>query len=459
MRRRGRDVSSRDASRDSKLRILAVTFAAVVLPLILILLATLTAGVLAYGTDAGWAQFNHGIDFIIWSRRLQWPLIVTALLLCVALLGLVIAGKRRAWWLIALLPILALFLHRFVTGPARTVEVMEDPQFVDAEQATFLQDRDYVVGVRFADGAYAFPYSVIYGAPAIVVSDRERRMMLMWSPFANRALAYNVGREVRGRDLEIVSTPANALLLYNSRLGQFINGITGLTTRRERPLGFREPLQTLKLPWATWRALSPETRVMSPLDLRWRTQPNKPVLPKFPMPRSRPELADARPVCVVATTQPIAVPAEAVKQTPLNLTAGKTPVLLFRDSATSALRAFDRHVDEDLSPRFSVASDPKHPDVALVDADTNTEWSAAGVAEALPKDAKPKRLAPIPVEDELYWGVMKFWYPELTLVGPDALAAASTAGEQVVAPPTNGAKEKAPQPPKRRKRFVATPAR
>jgi uncharacterized integral membrane protein len=445
----------------SKSGALAVTFAAVILPLILILLAAAAAGVLAYGTDPGWAQFNHGIDFIIWSRRLQWPLIVTALLLCVALLGLVIAGKRRAWWLIALLPILALFLHRFVTGPARTVEVMEDPQFVDAEQATFLQDGDYVIGVRFADSAYAFPYSVIYGAPAIVVSDRERRMLLMWSAFANRAVAYNVGREVRGRDLEIVSTPANALLLYNLRLGQFINGITGMTTRGERPAGFREPLQTVKLPWSTWRTQSPETRVMSPLDLRWRTAPRQPIAPQFPMPRSRPELADERPICMVASTQPIAVPTEAVKQTPLNLSAGKTPVLLFRDPETSALRAFDRHVDEDLSPRFAPAVDPKHPEVALVDADTNTEWSTAGAAVALPKDAKAKRLTPIPVEDELYWGVMKFWYPDLMLVGPDALQAAAGPPEQAASPPTANAKGKATQPSQRRRRSrtAAPPAR
>src|SRR5947209_175601 len=75
-------------------------------PLVLIVLATVAAAVLAYGTDPTWAQFSHGIDVILWSRRLQWPLIVVALLLCLALLALVIAAKRRAWWLVALLPIL-----------------------------------------------------------------------------------------------------------------------------------------------------------------------------------------------------------------------------------------------------------------------------------------------------------------------------------------------------------------
>ena len=35
------------------------------------------------------------------------------------------------------------------------------------------------------------------------------------------------------------------------------------------------------------------------------------------------------------------------------------------------------------------------------------------------KEFRGKRLAPVIVEDELYWGVMKFWYPELQLPGAE----------------------------------------
>ena len=31
------------------------------------------------------------------------------------------------------------------------------------------------------------------------------------------------------------------------------------------------------------------------------------------------------------------------------------------------------------------------------------------------KEFRGKRLPPVPVEDDLYWGVMKYWYPELQL--------------------------------------------
>lgn len=426
-----------------------------VLPLILIFFATAAAAVLAYGTDPTWAQFAHGFDFILWSRRLQWPLIVTTLILCLALLAVVIAGKRRAWWLVALLPILALFVHRFVSGPARMVEVVEEPTFAEADQASFIQDDDYVVGVRFGDVAYAFPYSVLYNAPAVVLSDRERRMVLLWSAFANRATAYSVSREVRARDLEIVSSPANALLIYNTRLGQFINGLTGQTNRGEKPAGFRDVLAVVKTTWGHWHAMSPESRVMMPLDMKWRTAPRQPLRPRYPMPRARPDLLEERLVSVIAATQPIAVPSDAVtKSAALNLSAGKTTVLLFRQASSGTLRAFDRHIEDDLAPRFTLATDPKRPEVALSDADTNTRWSSAGIAVEGPPETHGKRLTALPVEEDLYWGVMRYWYADLRLIEGAALTAAAAPGEQPVATLATApaAQRGRPVSPNRRKR-------
>jgi hypothetical protein len=397
----------------------------VLFPFILALLAGASAAVLAYGTDPGWAQFSHGIDFILWSRRLQWPLIAITLVLCLVLLTLIISGKRRAWWLLALSPILALFIHRFATDPDRKMLVVEDPALVDATQASFIGNEDWVVGVRFGEIAYAFPLSALFHAPVILLSDREKRMVLMWSPFANRAMAYEVTRDFSARDLEVVSTPANAVLLYNSKLGQFINAVTGRTPRGEEPTDFRQAIVTVKTTWARWNQAHPECRVMAPLDGEWSTAPGQPILPRYPIPAVKAELPDERRLCFIATARPMAVPSEAINGL-LNLTVGRNSVLLFRDS-TGQVRAFDRHIDEDLSPRFARAIDPKHPEVALVDADTNTEWSITGTAMEGQKEMIGKKLTPLPVEDELYWDVMKFWYPDLQWVDAAALSAAMEA--------------------------------
>ena len=75
--------------------------------------------------------------------------------------------------------------------------------------------------------------------------------------------------------------------------------------------------------------------------------------------------------------------------------------------------------DQDLMPRFLLNKDPKRRNVALIDADTNTGWSASGVAIDGDKKMRGHRLRPIDVQEDLYWGVMKYWYPDLQLLHPN----------------------------------------
>jgi hypothetical protein len=48
-----------------------------------------------------------------------------------------------------------------------------------------------------------------------------------------------------------------------------------------------------------------------------------------------------------------------------------------------------------------------------VDADTDTGWNGEGVAVDGPR--KGQKLVPVSAEPDLYWGVMKYWYPALEL--------------------------------------------
>ena len=84
------------------------------LPVALLFFAIVSAAVVAYGTNPDLARFGEtGVQAIMLCRRMQWPMVTLSVVLCVIVIALVIAGKRRAWWLIDLAPVLALFLHRF----------------------------------------------------------------------------------------------------------------------------------------------------------------------------------------------------------------------------------------------------------------------------------------------------------------------------------------------------------
>ena len=51
-------------------------------------------------------------------------------------------------------------------------------------------------------------------------------------------------------------------------------------------------------------------------------------------------------------------------------------------------------------------------------------WSLSGRAVEGPKEYKDKHLRPIVVEDDVYWGVMKYWFPNLQMATDAELTAA-----------------------------------
>lgn len=378
-----------------------------ILPLTLILVALGAAWTVAYGTSFDITQHSGGLRTIILARQLQWPLVAAALLLCISLLGLVIAGKRRAWWLIGLAPIMALFVHRFSPEASRFA-VLENPQFVEATSLAAPRDDEWVVGIVFEGQAYALPYRALYVRPLVVLTDYDKRMLLLWSAQANRATAVSISQEFRPRALELVASPAGSILVLNRRYGQYIVGVTGQTSDGATPIGFSSTIPTEKMTWASWRAKRPNTRVMA-IPVEGRDAPAAPI--EFAA--STRGGTKGRRVALVATTQPAAVPSDIGADRPLNLSAGDVCLLMLRDAKTGELRAFDRRVNQDLFPRFSPHHVKKKPQVAMIDSDTASLWSAEGVA--LDGPLKGQRLRELGVEEDLSWDVMKYWYPQLQL--------------------------------------------
>jgi hypothetical protein len=387
-----------------------------VLPLIFILLAIVTAGAFAYGTHPSWAQYTDGLQIILWSRRAEWLLFALAVVFCVALLGLVISGKRRAVWLLGLAPVLGLFFYKFSSDPVNAFSVLDNPPLVSAAEAgKVVGDGDWVVGVRLGDETFAYPYASLYVAPVVVQQDHDKRFVLFWSAFANRARAFTVDRDLKARDMELVSFPANAPLVYNKRWGQFVNALTGQTPDGKKPSGLRGEIATTKTTWKDWRSANPSTKVMS-VPAPFAGLPTQAVLPYYPMPKQDLPVPATSRITLIDGEKPVALLSDAVPERPLNVDGGSTPVMVYKDPATGAVRAFDRRLEEDLRPKFEAYADPKRPGVAMVDTDTLSGWTLQGQAVDGDPKIKGKKLKPVDVEEGLYYGVMKYWYPDLTLL-------------------------------------------
>ncbi|MGD0463337.1 MAG: DUF3179 domain-containing (seleno)protein [Tepidisphaeraceae bacterium] len=387
------------------------------LPLLLLVCAAMPAAVVAFGIDPFWAQYPHGIELILLSRRFQGPLIALALILCVALIGVIIAGKRRAWWLIGLAPIVALLGHRFALNPQNAFLVNGRPSFVTADQASFMANDDWVVGLIDGPDAVAFPYASLYSRPLVVRGNQPEPMILMWSPFANCAFAQRVDRSIRAEELEVVCMPANALLVYNSRVGQFLNGVTGKTMSGQTPAGFISEIPTIKTTWGRWVALHPGTLVLSP-PAQGGVAPRRAVLPYFPMPRNStdlsPQLSPQTRIALIRASMPAAVLDTDLIAAVTNFS--NPLVVLIRDPATGSLAAFDRHVDEDLIPAFAAKTFSKLPQAMMTDSDSGSAWTADG--RAVDGPLKGKKLAPVEIEEGVYYGVTRFWLGNLPLISP-----------------------------------------
>ncbi|MGA2583946.1 MAG: DUF3179 domain-containing (seleno)protein [Tepidisphaeraceae bacterium] len=384
-----------------------------IVPLIVLILAVLAAGFLAYGVHPFWAQFPHGFRMILLARRLQFPLTALVILLCVVLILMVISGKKRAWWLVGLGPILALLAHHFMLDPNSVFLVNQQPTFVSADLASFVSDDDWVVGIVEDGQATAYPYAALYPAPLVAQMRELEPMLLMWSPFANRALAVHVDRSIKPEELQVVSMPANTLLVYNSRIGQFINGVTGLTPGGEQPTGFGSEIPTIKTTWAQWRSMHPQTRVLVP-PLQGAMAPTEPVLPAFPMPPS-PESGSSGTVTLIESSPPCAIPDDAIGPDPINLANGDQRLLVLRDAASGLVHVYDRQVDVDLFPTFRPHRFAKFPQAVMIDSDSGGPWTIEG--RALDGPLKDKRLKPMPVDDQVYLGVLRVWYPDIKILG------------------------------------------
>ena len=381
--------------------------------LLLVALALASAGVVAFGTHPALAQYPSGLSWITLSRRLQWPLTSLCLVLCVALIALVVGGKRRAVWLVFLAPVLFLFYQRFAGDEFRRMTVLDNPPFVAADKAGFLKGESPVIGVVLEGQPFAYPCGALALAPVIVHADADKRVLLMYSPYAGRAQAFVVDNTIKPREFDIVSMPADALLLYNSRIGQFINGFTGLTLKGDHPEGFHNAVEARKTTWREWRALNPDTRVLATAMSFANEKPHSRFPPR-PVPMDLP--VDAR-VAVLATARPVALQTHQFSAAEvLNLTAGGTNLLIFRDKATGKVRAFDRMVKGDLFPKFSRRTVAKKPEVAFYDPDTESLWTIEG--HCIAGNARGEQLRPVAIEEDVSYATLKSFYPALELLKP-----------------------------------------
>jgi hypothetical protein len=195
--------------------------------------------------------------------------------------------------------------------------------------------------------------------------------------------------------------------------------VTGLTPDGRKPTGFLSPIPVQKTTWGQWKQSHATTRLMIAGDpAALRLFPNHPLSPYFPMPDINGQPDKQAKVMLIGSNPPMALPYDPqdVGPVPINLSSEGARIVLFREEKGGRIRAFDRRI-EDLSPQFISNPDAasRRKGAVLADKDTGTTWSADGRAASGELGRQNKRLTPVTLEEGVYWGVMKFWMPELAI--------------------------------------------
>lgn len=376
----------------------------------LLLTACLSATWLAYGMDPAAVRGVGGVDAVTLTRKLQWILLITTILPALVLIVRVAIGRARVPWLLGLAIVVAMLFIRFGPTQHRPVRVLDAASLPTIAEANHDNEEEFVVGIMFNDTAYAFPYRSLYRTPVVQMTDREKRLILIFSPFANSATALDVTREVRAGDLEFVASPGNSSLVYNKKYGQFIVGVTGQTPDRTEPTGVRDTIPTWRMPLSHWRRLHPESRLMLPLASE-ADLPAVPIMPKYPPKLTDSSLPAETPIVLIHTKTPAALLVGGRYDEPVHTKADDVPLVLWRRDGL--LRAFNRTVDQDLFLTFKLLRDRTGKE-KLIDNQTQSTWTVTG--RAIDGELKGKQLTPVPIEEGVYWGVSREWWPELQLI-------------------------------------------
>ncbi len=435
--------------------------------------------VVAVGADSTWGSHGWGLELIIWSRRLQWPLATFSVLLSLALLVWTIAARKRLLWLAGLGPVLGLALYRFGSAPILQFAAIENPPAFSASDQQVLNPAHTVVGLTVAGQPYAYSLGLLYRRPIVLQTEVDRKALLFWCADANRATAFLVDRSVRAEDFEIVSFPAGAMIVLHHPSGRFFNALTNeaLDGKPERP--WAKPLVTYKGPLSQLLASNPQTKVCPPLDLPG-VIPMGEIQPRYALPVGPPSSRNTMVaagwgavrleaggavdpsivrVVLLGTSPPIALVPQDISDRPMNIPGegGRPAVVVFRNIRTGKVSAFKRGLTSELpgaggeGAEALFASTPGAdggPDsFALVDVTTGATWTRDGIARSTAATRLTARLSPITVEENIHWPVMHYWVPAARLIRAETTMFAEVpAGVEVApAPPP-------PAPPKPRAR-------
>ena len=151
--------------------------------------------------------------------------------------------------------------HIVEGGPKKDgIPSIDVPQYISAEEAdSFLAPEDIVVGVIVNNRVLAYPAKIMAHHEIVNDNTGEERFSVTYCPLTRSAVGY------LGRELGVTGQLYNSnLVMYDRETGSRIPQMLGMAIDGPIKDQFLTPLQTELTAWQRWKAVYPETKVLSP---------------------------------------------------------------------------------------------------------------------------------------------------------------------------------------------------
>ena len=282
-------------------------------------------------------------------------------------------------------------------------KALDDPKLVKAAEATFLDDKDYVLGITVGGESRAYPTRFVWWHHFINDKVGDTPVLISYCSVCNTGIRFDPTVEGRTRKFDFYGLYNGVVIMCERETetvflqvsGKAVKGPLTGTRLKVGPL--------LDTTWGEWKRLHPETLVMSddtPYKRFYspREKPEPRGYDRFPAPFFRPTVTrgDKRlppfekvlgvklPVAAAAGAEETvlrrAYPVKGLQEAGgvVNDTLGMVPLAAFLDPETQTACAVSRVLDGKTLTFEARRVDGR---LAFFDKETGTRWSIEGKAE------------------------------------------------------------------------------
>lgn len=287
-----------------------------------------------------------------------------------------------------------------------------DDRLVGASSAEALPDTARVIGIQLGDQAVAVPHSVLWTHEIVNFDGWDKgRVAVTYCPLTGSSLAFDRDA-VDGAELGVSGLLfRNNLVMYDRREDESLWPQMSRQSTCGATVGTAlDMVPVVEMRWPRWRALHPDTRVLTDGNGFQRTYPygdyealEDPPFNgmSFDTRRSPKE----RVLGIPAGDGGVALPFRALD--------AKGPVRVVRVTAGGVRRTVFWSRDAESAMAFETSTAFAVQDGAIVDEKTGSTWSVEGIAVDGPRAGE--RLTPVPEAYVAFWFAWADFQPETAL--------------------------------------------